>query len=221
MCGAPTLWGPGRVLASAGHVPFWAAEASLLDVDVSLPGFLSGGPHPVSGWGAPACPLRPDTYATPSRTSPQIIPPDLGLQFTSLSSGIRHVLVLSMPCAMPVGTLGGQGELGWVHHLPPPCMAQPTWQRGAWDGTLIPGGSDDRRAAGTGCAQGVQVPLPSPGEHPLCRSTVSHTADFSRPSTLRVHHAALRTSGPPVRGGWPRRVLQTPGFLQVLPPSRP
>lgn len=50
---------------------------------------------------------------------PRSLPPDLGLQFTSLSSGIRHILVLSMPCAMPVGTLGGQGELGWVHHLPP------------------------------------------------------------------------------------------------------
>lgn len=49
VCGAPTLRGLGRVLASAGHVPFWAAEASLLDVGRVTSGFLLGGPHPVSG----------------------------------------------------------------------------------------------------------------------------------------------------------------------------
>lgn len=132
---------------------------------------------------------------------PRSLPPDLGLQFTPLSSGIRHILVLSMPCAMPVGTLGGQGELGWVRHLPPQCMAQPTWQRGAWDGTLIPGGNNDRRAAGTGCAQGLQVQLPSPREHPLFRSTVSHTADFSRALDPPCSPCGSQDLGPPCSGG--------------------
>lgn len=60
-----------------------------------------------------------------------------------------------------------------------------------------------------------------PLDNTLCLGAVSHTADFSGP---RPSVFTLRLSGPRAplfRGDWPRRVLQTPGFLDVLPPSRP